>query len=113
MRLGYPAVQLRSDGEPAIRAFAEELGKELKSKGVRVIPNKTPKGDSQPAGLVEDAGCSLKAKCRTLVNYARELHGVVMGQSHPCLPWAVQYAGQLLVRSHRTGTTSAADSDQD
>ena len=43
----------------------------------------------------------IKDKTRVLVCAARELHGVVMGVAHPCLPWAVQYAGQLITRSHK------------
>ena len=60
VRLGYPALQLRSDGELAIRAFGEEVMKALKEKGIRVAPSKTPKADSQSAGPVENAADRLQ-----------------------------------------------------
>ena len=43
----------------------------------------------------------IKDNTRVLVCAALELHGVALGTSHHCLPWAVQNAGQLIPRSHK------------
>ena len=50
---------------------------------------------------------SVKEKVRTLICFARELHGVTVGKSHLSLPWCVRFAAQIISRSHRgtDGTT--------
>ena len=100
-RCGYPEIMLRTDGEPAIRSFRDAVKVELLKKGIRVIPNATPKADSAGAGTAESAVKLIKDKTSTLICWAKELHGVTMSSSHNNLAWAVQYAGQLIFRSHR------------
>ena len=43
----------------------------------------------------------VKEKVRTLMCFARELHGVTIGKSHVSLPWCVRFAAQIIGRSHR------------
>ena len=43
----------------------------------------------------------VKEKVRTLICFARELHGVTIGKSHVSLPWCVRFAAQIISRSHR------------
>ena len=43
----------------------------------------------------------VKEKVRTLICFARELHGVTVGKSHASLPWCVRFAAQIISRSHR------------
>ena len=101
LRLGYPEIILRVDNEPAAKALRNAVTAKLKEKNVRVITQEPPPYDSASSGSVESSVQQIKDKTRVLVCAARELHGVVMGTTHACLPWAVQYAGQLLTRSHR------------
>ena len=42
-----------------------------------------------------------KEKVRTLICFARELHGVTVGKSHVSLPRCVRFAAQIISRSHR------------
>jgi hypothetical protein len=89
--LGEANLKLRSDGEPAIKALLETVG---------VVPDLTPKGDSQAGGEQEGAVTVFKNKARALWHQACELHGVADRPDHPLLPWLVQYAAQLVTRAH-------------
>ena len=64
--LGYHRVKLRSDGERPIRSLLDKSAEELKRRGVDVVPDKTPKGDSQSAGHQEAAVNQFKNKVRIL-----------------------------------------------
>ena len=97
--LGHPCVKLRTDGEPAVRALAASVAAALKGKNVRTVPDLTPKGDSQAGCIQESAVHQVKGKCRTICAHAAETHGVTIGPTHHLLPWAVQYAAQLIVRT--------------
>ena len=97
--LGHPIVKLRSDGERPITALMTHVAAELRKFGIRVVPDQTPKGDSQAAGLQESAVKSVKDKTRCLWHYFCELHGIEADATHALLPWCVQYAGQLLTRT--------------
>lgn len=99
-RLGYPEIILRSDNEPAMKAFRDAVAKELKEKfGIRAIPQGPPKYDSASSGFIESGIKAIKEKVRTLVIAARELHGVVMGPDHAALAWCIRFAGQVLSRT--------------
>ena len=97
--MGRPEVRLRSDGENPIKALLGLAAVELKKLGVRVVPDLTPKGDSQAGGLQESAVKVVKEKVRCVWHQACELHGVAPGAKHPMLPWCIQYAAQLLSRT--------------
>ena len=79
-KLGYPELIMRTDG-------------------IRVIQQNTPKYDSTSAGLVENAVKQVKEKVRVLVIGARELHGATIDRSHLTLPWCIRFAGQALSRT--------------
>ena len=64
--LGYPKVKLRSDGEKSIKALLATVSRELKKKGVTVVPDRTPEGDSQAGGLQESAVKTVKDMTRCL-----------------------------------------------
>ena len=53
--LGHPAVMIRTDGEPSIKSLADAVVAVLKERGVRAVPDLTPKGDSQAEGVQEAA----------------------------------------------------------
>ena len=71
----------------------------LKEASVRVMPDVTPKGDSQAGGRQESAVRIVKEKTRCIWKQACELHGMEPETKHPVLPWCVQYAGQLISRT--------------
>ena len=97
--LGHDAVKFRTDGEPAVKLLAEKAAVELKKRGVRVVPDLTPKGDSQAGGMQESAVGRVKAKTRCLWHQACEQHDITPDAKHHLLSWCVQYAGQLICRT--------------
>ena len=104
--LGHPKIKLRSDGERAIKALLDKVSDELKTKGLHVVPDTTPVGDSQAGGMQESAVMEFKVKCRTLWFQACELHfgpgqGAGRHGVQRLLPWCIQYAGQLITRTRK------------
>ena len=100
--LGHPKVKLRSDGEKSIKALLAQVAAELKRKGVTVVPDQTPEGDSQAGGVQEAAVKTVKDKTRCLWLQFCEMHGIraeTGNHRHQLLPWAVRYAGQLHTRT--------------
>ena len=63
--------------------------------------NTSPAYDSRSAGPAESGVRIVKEKVRTLICFARELHGVTDGKSHVSLPWCVRFAAQIISRPHR------------
>ena len=63
--------------------------------------NTSPAYDSRSAGHAESGVRIVKEKVRTLICFARELHGVTIGKSHVSLPWFEKFAFRIISRSHR------------
>ena len=95
--LGYPKVIIRTDGESSIVSLSRKFTEKLKEAGVEAMQNTY---DSRSAGQAESGVRIVKETVRTLVCYARELHGVTIGRSHVS-PWCVRFAAQVISRSHR------------
>ena len=100
--LGHPKIKLRSDGESPIKALLGRVAAELKTKGVTVVPDQTPKGDSQAGGLQESAVKIIKDNTRCHWLQFCEMHGLKAetgNHRHKLIPWAVRYAGQIHTRT--------------
>ena len=69
--------------------------------------NISPAYDSRSAGHAESGVKIVKETVRTLICFARELHGVTVGKSHVSLTWCVRLAAQIISRSHH-GTDGMA-----
>ena len=63
--------------------------------------NTSPAYDSRSAGHAESGITIVKDNVRTLICFAREVHGVTIGKSHVPSPWCVRRAAQIISRSHR------------
>ena len=85
--LGHPKILFRSDGEPAIKSLLASVAGELKKLEVTVVPDQTPKGDSQAGGLQETAVAQIKPKVRCLWHHFCEVHGIKGAETHALLPW--------------------------
>ena len=70
--------------------WAEVGGEKLREAGVKAMQNTSPSYESRSAGHAESGVRNAKEKIRTLVCYARELHGVTVGRSHVSLPRCVR-----------------------
>ena len=99
--MGYPEVTIRIDGESSIVALSRRVGEKLREAGVKTMHNTSPAYDSRSAGHAESGVRIVNEKVRTLICFARELHGVTVGKSHVSLPWCVRFAAQIISRSPR------------
>ena len=99
--MGYPEVTIRTDGESSIVALSRRVGEKLREPGVKTMHNTSPAYDSRSAGHAESGVRIVKEKVRTLICFARELHGVTVGKSHVSLPGCVRIAARIICRSHR------------
>ena len=99
--LGYSEVIIRTEGESSIVALSRRVGEKLREACVETVHNTSPAHDSRSAGHAESGVRIVKKKVRTLMCFARELHGVTGGKSHVSLPWCVRFAAQIINRSHR------------
>ena len=85
--LGYLEIIIRTDGESSIVALSRRVGEKLREAGVKTVHNTSPAFDSRSAGDAESGIRIVNEKVRTLICFARELHGVTIGKSHVSLPW--------------------------
>ena len=99
--LGYPEVIIRTDGESSMVALTRRVGEKLREASVETMHNTSPAFDSRSAGHAESGVRIVKKKARTLICFARELHGVTVGRLHVSLPWCVRLVAQILCRSYR------------
>ena len=98
--LGYLEVIIRTDGESSIVALSRRVGEKLREAGVKTMHNTSPAYDSRSAGHAESGIRIVKEKVRSLICFAREVHGVTIVKSHVSLPWCVRFAAQILSRFH-------------
>ena len=105
--LGDPEEIIRTDGEFNV-ALSRRVGEKLKEASLKTMNNTSPAYDSRSAGHAESGVRIVKEKVRTLMCFARELHGVTMRKSHISLPWCVRFAAQIISRS-QSGTDAVSD----
>ena len=84
---------LRSDGEPAIRSLLDRVA-DLR-RGETILEN-SPVGDSQANGLAERAVQSVQKQTRILKLATERAYKYKIGVEHPCFPWMVEHAADLL-----------------
>ena len=73
---------IRTDSESSIVALSRRAGEKLKEAGVNTTHNISPAYDSRLAGHAESGIRIFKEKVRTLICFARELHGVAIEKNH-------------------------------
>ena len=76
--LGYPEIIIRTDGESSLVALSRRVGEKLKEAGFQTMHNTSPAYDSRSAAHASGFRI-VKEKVRTLICFARELHGVRSG----------------------------------
>ena len=85
---------LRSDGEPAIVALLEEIGR--RREGAITVLERSPKGDSQSNGLAERAVRGLEELLRVHKLDLEARLGAILQMDHPCIEWLVEYTTDVL-----------------
>ena len=85
----------KSDGEPAIVAVRETLGR---YHGGTVIPEQPPRGESQSNGRVEEAGKTIRGMVRVYVSQLEERANVEIEPEDVILQWAIRWAAMAYAR---------------
>ena len=80
---------LKTDGEPAIVALREALGK---YHGGNITPELPPKGESQSNGRVEEAGKTIRGMVRVYISQIEEKVNVKIEAEDVILQWAIRWA---------------------
>ena len=97
--LGYKRVAMRTDREHSIVAVQEMVQKEV---GVEMVPENSPKGESQSNGQAESAVRELAGMVRTLKDSIEVKTGEKIGKRSAMLAWIVEHAGNMITR-YRVG----------
>ena len=84
---------LRCDQEPAI---VDLMNKVSDLRASPTLVEHSPVGDSQANGLAERAVQSVQKQVRTLLLALERNLGMAIGVLHPCFPWLVEHAADVL-----------------
>ena len=88
-------VILKSDGERAIGAVLGEVARKL---GGKVVMEKTPKGESQSNGAVEEAGKRVREMAKVLMDMIEHKTKAKIKLDSTVMQWLIRWAAMLLSR---------------
>ena len=83
--LGHSSLVLKSDQEPAILDLRSDIIARCKEKGISVIPENSPIGESQSNGVIERAIQDIEGMIRTLKDQLECSYKLHLESSHPVL----------------------------
>jgi hypothetical protein len=86
---------LKSDGEPAIVAVREALGR---YHGGKVLPEQAPRGESASNGRVEEAGKTVRGLVKVLKDQLETKTALKIQPKHIILQWMVRWAAMMYSR---------------
>ena len=89
------SIILKSDGENAIKAVKDALGR---FHGGRVVPEQPAKGESPSNGIVEEAGKTVRGFTRVLKEQIEGESGVILNCDDNIVLWMVRWAAMLCSR---------------
>ena len=89
------SIILKSDGENAIKAVKDALGR---FHGGRVVPEQPAKGESPSNGIVEEAGKTVRGFTRVLKEQIEGEAGVILSCDDNIVLWMVRWAAMLCSR---------------
>jgi thiol-disulfide isomerase/thioredoxin len=95
--LGYKKVVLKSDQEPAIVALCRQAKANFQGE---VVPEASPKGESQSNGEIERAVQAIEGQARTLKEHLEQKAGWEIKENSPILMWLIEHAGTLINLFH-------------
>ena len=97
--LGYKRVAMRTDRENSIVAVQDMVQQEA---GMEIVPENSPKGESQSNGPAESAVRELAGMVRTLKDSIETKTGEKIDKRSAMLAWIVEHAGNMITR-YRVG----------
>ena len=86
---------LKSDGEPAIVAINEKLGR---YHGGKITPEQPPKGESSSNGKVEEAGKTTRSLVKVFKDMIEDKTGQEIESDCVVMLWLVRWAAMLYSR---------------
>ena len=92
-KLGYGAILLKCDGEPALKAVQEEVSRQRVGQ---TLQENSPVGDSQANGAAERAVQSVSEQVRVVRLGLEQRLGVQVPGAHPLTTWIVEHASDML-----------------
>ena len=97
-------ITIRSDGEPAIKSLFEKVAN---MRAQETLLEQSPVGDSRANGRAERAVQTIEKQVRVLKLAVEESYGEI-SVMHPCFPWLVNHAADVLTKFkvHADGSTS-------
>ena len=99
--LGYREITLKSDTEPAIRAFRNRVAAMCKAD---VTTEDAVKEDKESNGLIENAVMLIRGIIRTIKCHIESRTQEPLGDGSPVMPWLVEHAGCILSRCQKVVT---------
>jgi hypothetical protein len=93
--LGHQRMILKTDQEPAIRAWARAVAR---YRDAATVPEMSPVGDSQSNGVAEQAVGEVKKLIATLKHALAAALKVDIAAGSAVMTWLVEYAGVLITR---------------
>ena len=93
--LGYGAVILRADGEPAIVQLQEAI---KDNRTARTKCENSPVGDSRANGVAEKANQEVAAQVRVMKLALQKRIGCTIPEDNPIMEWMVEAAALLITR---------------
>ena len=99
--LGYRAITLKSDTEPARVAFRNRVAAMCKAE---VTTEDAVEGDKESNGLIENAVMPLRGIIRTIKCHIESGTQQPLSDDSLVIPWLVEHAGCILSRCQRVET---------
>ena len=91
---GHNDCLFKSDQEPSMSALHNALVK--LRRPLKLIPENSPKGESQSNGKIERGNRTAKGQFRCILFASEERFGVQVDLGHPIVAWMVQHSGYLI-----------------
>jgi thiol-disulfide isomerase/thioredoxin len=96
--LGYKRVLMKTDQEPSIVALVKAVKDGWSGE---ILPEGSPKGQSQSNGEIERAVESVQGLARTIKDDIEQKANIKLKPTSPLLAWLVEHAGNLYTILHK------------
>eukprot|EP00971_Amphidinium_carterae_P333769 6468679-Amphidinium_carterae.1 len=110
-RCAYLEAELLTDGEPAVKALAEEVKRNMNKHGVRLTLLVAPRFSSQTLGTVGALQGICAKQLRALKSCFEKRYSLTLSLESVLWPWLVRHTGWCLNRLHIKGSGGTAFQD--
>ena len=96
-KLGYDAIVLQTDQEPAIRDLAQGIAEK---RNKHTLLREAPRYEHQSNGAIEKGVQEIEDQIRILLLALGKRLGKTIPTRHPCVAWLVEHAASLYTKYH-------------